>query len=409
MFIRELTISEFTNYAKENQYSNFRQTLEYALLKSENGYEYEIIGYCDKSNNIYAAALVLVKIIDGYLYAYIPAGFLTDFDNPGIVHEFTDALYNYYKKEDIVFIKINPLIPIAEINPKTHAKKYNENYKVIGLLENCGFTKLDDSLNLESMLPQTNAIVDLDEFDIEKLSKNTKNKIRKAIRKGLTLELGNTNNIHLLNEFVQKKTNKSDFYYNDYYNIFKKSSYIDYFLISVDYDKYIINSRDAYEHEILNNNKLNDKLQKKPGLKNVNTKMNSDKALISYKNDIAIATHRMNANQKEYIAGALVVRYGNMATVVISGYNKKYGTFSPNYFLYYAICNYYKNEVKYLDLNGISADFSKDNKYHGLNDFKLGFKPSVYEYVGEFDLIINKRVYNRLLNKGSLEKEFSKK
>ena len=82
--------------------------------------------------------------------------------------------------------------------------------------------------------------------------------------------------------------------------------------------------------------------------------------------------------------------------------------FSANYFLYYALIKYYQNDYKYMDLNGITADMNKSSKYYGLNRFKLGFNPDVYEYIGEFDLIIDEKEYNKLLNFGLLAKEFNK-
>jgi lipid II:glycine glycyltransferase (peptidoglycan interpeptide bridge formation enzyme) len=164
----------------------------------------------------------------------------------------------------------------------------------------------------------------------------------------------------------------------------------------------------AYEKELKKNERLNNKVKNIPKTRNINTKMNSDKTLLAYKNDIALASKNLNKPFKEYIAGALVVKNGDTATILISGYDKKYYDFAPNYFLYFMIMNYYQNEYKYINLNGITADLSKENKYHGLNEFKLGFKPHIYEYIGEFDLVINPHIYNKLLKKGLLEKEFNK-
>ena len=69
----------------------------------------------------------------------------------------------------------------------------------------------------------------------------------------------------------------------------------------------------------------------------------------------------------------------------------------------------YKNDgYKFFDLNGITGDFSDKNPYKGLNDFKLQFKPRVYEYIGEFDLVINKTIYQLLLSSNKLSKEFQR-
>ena len=57
----------------------------------------------------------------------------------------------------------------------------------------------------------------------------------------------------------------------------------------------------------------------------------------------------------------------------------------------------------------MTGDFSPSNPYYGLNEFKLGFKPDVYEYVGEYDLIIDEEDYFYLKETGALAKEFNKK
>ena len=62
-----------------------------------------------------------------------------------------------------------------------------------------------------------------------------------------------------------------------------------------------------------------------------------------------------------------------------------------------------------MDIGGVSGDFNKDSIYHGLNRFKCGFNPHIYEFIGEFDLLINERRYNKLWNSGKLALELNKK
>lgn len=408
MHIRELTVDEFNTFAKENELSTYHQTVEYALLKIEHEYEYEIIGYIGDDGKIKAAAIVLVKLLNGYLYAYIPEGMLIDFHDERLVQSFTNELIKYYKKESISFIKINPPVVVSEIDANGNTLNYySENRQVIDILKRCGYTKLEDNLYFENLLPRFNALVDLDNFSINKLSKNTKNKIRKGIRKGLTFEKGDVSKLDELREFVKKKIAKADYYYSDYYNIFHRNRSVDFFLISIDYEKYTYNSQNAYEKELKNNEKLNNKLLRRTTNKIINQKMNSDKTLLSYKNDIAYASSYLNTDKKEYIAGALVIKHKDTASIIISGYDKKFKDFAPNYFLYYNIIEYYKNEFKYVNLNGISGDFGKEHRYVGLNKFKLGFNPTIQEYIGEFDLVINKSTYAKLSKKGLLNKEFN--
>ena len=69
---------------------------------------------------------------------------------------------------------------------------------------------------------------------------------------------------------------------------------------------------------------------------------------------------------------------------------------------------HYKNNYKFASLGGVSGNFSKESKYYGLDNFKMGFKPDIYEYIGEFDLILNKINYYFLNKKNLVEKEFQK-
>ena len=60
---------------------------------------------------------------------------------------------------------------------------------------------------------------------------------------------------------------------------------------------------------------------------------------------------------------------------------------------------YHKEGYNKFNLNGISGDFNKTNPLIGLTKFKLGFGTHVEEYMGEFNLVINKnktKVYNKL-------------
>ena len=92
----------------------------------------------------------------------------------------------------------------------------------------------------------------------------------------------------------------------------------------------------------------------------------------------------------------------------MSGFGNEYRSFNPNHFLYHSIFERYKPYFRYCDLNGISGVFDETSEYHGLNEFKLNFKPSVYEYIGEFDLICNDSVFKKLIKTSFIEDEFTK-
>ena len=65
------------------------------------------------------------------------------------------------------------------------------------------------------------------------------------------------------------------------------------------------------------------------------------------------------------------------------------------------IKKYKKEGFLYINLNAVVGDFTKENlgKYNTLNNIKLKFNSTVIEYIGEFDLVINDRIYNKFKEK----------
>ena len=409
MVIKEISVDEFQEFVNSSPLGTYYQTRSYALLMGNYGYDYDFIGFINEYNQIKAASLILIKKEKSIKYGYAPRGFILDYFNQELLSSFTEELIKYYRKKHICFIKINPEIAISEVDPKTGVKTYNWNYDIKEILENNGYYKLKDNLYFESILPRFQAVVSLKTFNEDALTKNCRNKIKKGIHKGLHIELSEKSGIDILQRFIEKKKHTNPFYYKDYYNIFHREGMIDLFLVSIDSGEYLINSRKLYEEELERNAILNEELKRKSNKKIINKKMNSDRKLLAYKNDIQEATELNKIKDKIYIAGALVIKYKNRVHILISGYDTKYKNFAPNYFLHYQIMEYYKKEFDYIDLNGMTGDFTKENPYNGLNQFKLGFKPKIYEYIGEYDLPILPAKYKKQRLNGNLAKIFNKR
>lgn len=409
MSIRELTIDEFNAFVRNSPLGTHYQTFNYALLMGENGYEYELVGMFNEYNQLKAASLILFKNLKmHYKYGYAPKGFILDYFNQEIVSEFATLLKSYYKKKKVVFIKINPEIAISEIDKESGLKTYNWNYNILEIMEKAGFKKLKDNLYFESVLPRFSAVVSLKNYSMNSVSKNTRNKIRRAHHKGLHIELAEKSGIDILQKFIKNKRTINEYYYKDYYNVFKKDDMIDLFLVSIDSEEFLINSRELYEKELEINNRLVSLLNRENNKRNLNKKMDSDKKILNYKQDVKFATELNTKKDKVYIAGALVIKYQNRVQILMSGYDKKYKRFEANYYLHDEILKYYQKNYDYAELNGLTGDFSKENPYLGLNEFKIGFNPRIYEYIGEFDLPLNEKKYLKMRFNGELAKIFNK-
>ena len=261
------------------------------------------------------------------------------------------------------------------------------------------------------MLPKYNAIVNLKDFDFNKLDYKLQNKINKINNKGLNFIKGDIYNISDVYEFIKRKEDASESFYNAVYKNFSEKNMIDLFLIEVNYHEYLSNLQNIHSIETLLNEKLNKIFQMNPKDKNLYIeKMKSDTKITNINKEISSINEKIQQGIfKEIIGGALVIKQNNIASIFISGFNKNYNKVLPNHFMHYMILTHYKAlNYSYVDLNGITGDFSDDNPYKALNTFKLGWNPKVYEYIGEFDFIIKDTTYALLWSTKKLHKEFEK-
>ena len=127
----------------------------------------------------------------------------------------------------------------------------------------------------------------------------------------------------------------------------------------------------------------------------LNAKMESDKLLNIYKNNLVLATKLLKENPSGLIVGGgIVLNYDNAAYLIIEGFDKTYSFLNSNYLLKWQMISDYKQKnYKYLNLNAVVGEFEKDNQYKGLNEMKLGYKSLITEYIGEFDIILNNFTY----------------
>lgn len=407
--IKELTIFEFDKFAQSHVLKSYHQSSNYAILMAENdNYDYDLVGYIDETNHIVAASVILIKPIDSkYKYGYAPKGFLIDYYDHELLKKFTKALAEYYISKNINFIRINPEIAISELSKENdYLPIYNDNKNIIDFLTTIGYKRINQKYDFNYLIPKYNAIVNLKDFGLDSVTKNVRNKVKKSERQGLSLKRTTKDDISTLYEFIKNKKTRKLKYYIDYYNLFDKTNDSEIFIVKVNYQDFLVRTQERYNEELELNTYYNELLISNRSKVNLNLKMESDKVLHAIKNEIVFATNKIKNKKEDCIAAALVIKYANRIHFVISGFDKRFSELNPNHFMYFKIMDYYKNEFKFADLNGVTGNLKKESKFYGLNQFKLGFNPKIYEFIGEFDLILNTKHYEKLQKKGLLERHF---
>lgn len=394
---------QFDNYAKTHEYSSYYQSSSYGKLMNNHGLKPMYLGFYDKDKLIGASLILSKPSFMGFKYGYAPRGLLIDYNNYNQMIDLAKDLKNFLFKERFILLKIDPLILISKrdkdgnvIYENTHRDNIIETFKRAGF-HHCGFNR-----TFESAKPRWLAYLDLqnDEDNLFKnLTKQTRNKIRKAMKLGVEVYQDN-DAITKIYPFIARKGNYSLKYYQEFSELF--SNNLEIYIAKINTEKYVEGSRLLYEKELEYNEYLNNIISrdgyKGKDMKDIlSKKMESDKLLIIYK-DYLVNSITLLRNNPEgiIIGGTIIVKEEDTIHLLIDGYDKTYSKFCPLYLTKWEIIKKYLNsDFKYFDINAVTGIFDKneENAYRGLNEMKLGFNTTVYEYIGEFNLIINNPIY----------------
>ena len=370
---------------------------------TNDGFEPHYYGFINDQNILIGASLILIqKLFLGYKYAYAPRGFLIDYDNKDLIIDVTNKMKKFLAKNNIIFLKIDPPVVNNKRDKNGNILRSPYTNDLIPFLTKIGYTYFGDNKFFGTLKPRWNAILKVTGSAgtlFENFDPSVKNKIRKAQSRGVEILQGNHNDIEIFYKFVAKKHYRKLTYYKDFANCFKDK--FELYFAKLNTEKYLNNIKQIYEEELQKNEEINQDIRE-AGLKGkisnklTNSKITSDKVLAVYKKELETASGLLTKNPKGIIISAcaiIVEKHG--VTLVIEGQNSAYKLYYPTFLTKWAIIEKYaKLGAVFFDLNAITGYFGDNNKFNGLNEMKLGFGADVTEYIGEFDLVINKTVYN---------------
>ena len=406
MYIKELSNKEFSDFTNTFPIKSIYQTTEYAFVMSKQNYDSMLIGLID-NGNIVAATLILIKTENGFKYAYAPRGFLLDYNDTNLVTVFTKEIKKFLNKKGIIAIKLSPMIIRNVLDFKNQKTIKNENYdKIYSHLKKLDYYHLGYNNFFEAIKPRFEAIIDISKpipLLFKNVRKEFKTKIRSAIKCGIEIHRGTIDNINYLYEQTKNKYPRSLDYFENCFNYFSSNNMIDYFYTKINtenYLKYIQQKLAEYE---LESHKLNAAVINSVGKDNtslINKKMNTDKYLDKYKNELIKATEMLRDYPEGIITSTiLIIKQNKQVSILIDAHDPKYSRFNSKHLLIWQLMQKYAKEgYKTFNLGGLSNVIVDTKKYTGLNEFKLSFGSVVYEYVGDLELITNKHGYNMYRN-----------
>lgn len=383
MHIIELTELQFKNYSNIHSKKNYKQSVEYAKLKELNGYKGLYLGLIDEFNNVHAATLVLEKGINNkHKYGYVPNGYLINFNNLELLKVFTDELKSYLKKLNYVYVRINPLINYQVYTSDFISKENNS--EIINEIKKLGYDFIPNSSKYKMVLNIS---------DINNTYKNFKRSLRRNInnclKKGIVVYQGNKFNDNDKIEFFNLVLNKD--HYEKMMNTFNNpDNNFEFYFAKLMPEAYINNYRYLLKKEQINNEILNDKM-KNPKIKKTNNlfmkKMESDKAITKYKNEIMNGTYLLQKYPNGVIIAAVaIIANGREVTFIKEAYTNEFKHIRSIPIVKWEIIKkYIAEDYKKIDLGDVTIAKNQITK--------TGYNGDIVEYSNSFDLVINEMLY----------------
>lgn len=407
MILRELTNEEF-NFFTKNNYTSVYQSANYALTMTKQGFDCFYYGIVD-GTTIYGASLILIKKVHGFKYAFVPRGYIIDYNNLGLLKEFTQLLKKELSKKGVIGIRINP--PIIKSIYKDKQLTMSSNYdNIFNNLKQIGYHHFGYNNYFEGLKPRYEAVIPLNKDTVslfKNISKEFRTKIRTADSNGIKIFQGNDTNLEYLFLQTKNKYPRDLKYFQDIYYYFKNNNAVEFYYALLDTEDYIRSVQYRYQKQTSKCNEANANVFKnvnKNNTKVINQKLYEENKLNTIKEELVYATKLLKDFPKGIVlASILIIKNKQEIYTIMDGYDKDYKRLNAKHLLIWKLIEKFALQgYTTFNLGGITNYSLANNKFKGLNEFKLNYGATIYEYIGDLEYVINKPLHLIFGNKSSV-------
>lgn len=371
-------------FVKQHPLCNLLQSSSWAKIKDN--WDNFLFSVVDSNNNVVASSLVLVKIVKGFSIYYIPRGPIMDYSNKEVVSFYFNELKQYAKKHKCIFIKFDPGVIYKEYLIKDQQEANVLNQEVINTLISVGakYHGLTTYIK-ESFQPRFIMGVKQDCFNEEELPRRTAKSLRSAIKHQVKVDVYDRSYLDEFARLMQLTEDRKQVslrnieYYHKLLDTYPETGYL--YLASVDLQprlEELTNQQNQLNAELNDENTTNKRKKKiNQELEVVNKELKETKELVEkYPN-------------KEFISGGIMVGFGDQMEMLYAGMNDDFKHFYPQYLLYTTqFKDAFNQGYSFCSMGGVEGTLDD-----GLSIYKSAYSPHVVEYIGEFDIVLNKFMY----------------
>lgn len=399
MIFRELTNEEFETFASSHPYQNFVQSSYTRNVNQALGEQTYLFGVIVEGCIVAATYLIRRPIAKLFSKFYAPNGFLMDYSNIEVLQFFTKNLASFSKKNNGVLLRIDPFVVVEEYDVQEERIEIQEGVIATENLKAMGYQHLGYIKGYgKSEQSRWHYVLDLKNHTKESYFKNcksnTRNRINTSHRFYTKVRIGSEQDLQQFYDIILHTGERQGFgsrslaYYKTFYSTFVKENKVKLLFAEINLVEYGNVLEDDLRKIKVKLEKAIQKEAKQSVIDECHKSITSfEKRLLENKERIAIEGNIVTT------ACAMFVKYGNQVTYYTSGGYESLMNYNGQYFLQdYMIKEAIDEGYETYNFFGITGNFERDGVY----EFKKGFQGKAIGYIGQFDYICNKMLYNIL-------------
>lgn len=402
-FVTNIEEKEYEKFVSKNKKSHFMQSYYWGEVMKYKNFIPHYVGI--KENGILVATALLLekKMFKNLSYFYCPRGYIMDYSNYTLLKKFTTELMKYAKEKHAIYIKIDPDLKRHNLDVDGNIDDSYNNYALMKELAKLGYKHKGFNTEFVNEQPRFTFRLNLDdEFEniYARMHATTRKILNKKNQYDLTTYIGTIKDIPDFYITMEETAEREGLacnpikYYEEFYQILNEHGMSDIYVVKAN----TIKLKNIYQSKIDDLNKdINDLETKSFG-----NKQKTENKIIEYKNEIGKVQKDFDLvnsiKEEEVVLSSIItVKYNDKVWTIHGGNTTLLRNLNSNYWLYYTIIkDAHDNGYKVIDFFGTSgiANPDQSNPVYGIHNFKKRLGGEYTEFIGEYDLVCNKLMYD---------------
>ena len=405
MILEEITSEEYQKFLDKEKSVDFLQSVQQGNRMHNQGWKVAYVRASENGEAKAAAMLCMIPLMKVFRYCYVPRGFFCDYHDEATVKEFTQLLKQYLKKQNVVYMEMDPLIILQQRDKNGDIVEGGINNQcVVDMLKEIGYEQLPLKTGYD-LSKECRFISALDiSIPEDQILKNFVYQARRNIRTTekncvKIVEL-DRNGLKLVDEMEKKTSERHQFngfsmqFYETVIDAFgKENTFIPYAYLDVrEYHKHVISE---YEHVRASIEETKAAMETSPSVSKQKKLKNDQDTLNALEKKLKNAVELQEKYGDEIpLAAAFFLKYRDQIYYLVGASEYEFRAYHGPY----AIQWYMMRKAKELgctryNFYGISGYFKEGEEGYGVFDFKRGFNAVVEEYIGNFILPVEPTEY----------------